>query len=139
MADEDALRLVSRAVAARRGKLGMTQQDLADAAGVDLKTVYNLESGTRWPIARNRVAVSAALGWEGDGLAALRAGDMPAGSEPLPAAGRSGPPEPRYGNRTLDYLWHTPGLTEAQCEVLIGLARTWVEPSAAAYEERRRA
>ena len=61
-------------VAARRGELGMTQQDLADKAGVDLKTIYNLESGTRWPIARTRVAVSAALKWEGDALAAIRAG-----------------------------------------------------------------
>jgi len=49
----------------------MTQQDLADAAGVDLKTVYNLESGSRWPIARTRVAISRALGWGGDGLARL--------------------------------------------------------------------
>ena len=62
---------VGRAVAARRGELGMTQQELADRAGVDLKTVYNLESGTRWPIAKTRAAVSAALQWEGDALTAI--------------------------------------------------------------------
>ena len=49
----------------------MTQQELADHAGVDLKTVYNLESGTRWPIAKTRAAVSAALQWEGDALTAI--------------------------------------------------------------------
>lgn len=49
----------------------MTQQGLADAAGIDLKTVYNLESGTRWPIARTRVAIAVALGWEGDALAEM--------------------------------------------------------------------
>jgi transcriptional regulator with XRE-family HTH domain len=63
--DED-LRRIGRAVAARRGELGLTQQDLADAAGIDLKTVYNLESGTRWPIARTRGAIAAALGWGPD-------------------------------------------------------------------------
>ena len=79
-----------RAVAARRGELGMTQQDLADKAGVDLKTIYNLESGTRWPIARTRTAVSAALKWEGDALAAIRSGGGP---HPLESGPRL-PPAP---------------------------------------------
>jgi transcriptional regulator with XRE-family HTH domain len=65
------LQRVGRAVAARRGELGMTQHDLADAAGVDLKTVYNLESGNRWPIARTRAAIAAALGWETGEFAAI--------------------------------------------------------------------
>lgn len=71
VAKGDELRRVGRAVAARRGELGMTQHELAEAAGVDLKTVYNLESGTRWPIARTRAAISAALGWEADALARI--------------------------------------------------------------------
>src|SRR6185437_10027978 len=71
VAKGEELRRAGSAVAARRGELDMTQQDLADAAGVDLKTVYNLESGSRWPIARTRVAISRALGWGGDGLARL--------------------------------------------------------------------
>jgi len=49
----------------------MTQQGLADTAGVDIKTIYNLESGTRWPIAKTRFAVSAALHWNGDALTAI--------------------------------------------------------------------
>ena len=53
----------ARTVAARRGELGMTQQELADAAGVDSKTIYNLESRGRWPIARTRALVEKALGW----------------------------------------------------------------------------
>jgi len=57
----------------------MTQHDLADAAGVDLKTVYNLESGTRWPIARTRVAISAALRWSGDALAEMARPGRPDG------------------------------------------------------------
>jgi DNA-binding XRE family transcriptional regulator len=77
VAKGDELQRIGRAVAARRGELGMTQQELAGTAHVDLKTIYNLESGTRWPIARTRVAISAALGWQGDALAALR--DSPAG------------------------------------------------------------
>ncbi len=59
----------------------MTQQDLADAAGIDLKTVYNLESGTRWPIARTRAAVAAALEWGADALDVLAAGGAPAGQD----------------------------------------------------------
>jgi transcriptional regulator with XRE-family HTH domain len=80
MAKGDELRRVGRAVAARRGELGMTRQELADAAGVDVKTVFNLESGTRWPIAKTRAAVSAALGWGGDALAAISDGSAPPAS-----------------------------------------------------------
>jgi transcriptional regulator with XRE-family HTH domain len=82
----DELRDVGRAVAARRGELGMTQQGLADAAGVDLKTVYNLESGGRWPIARTRVAIAAALGWEGDALAAIAGGTASPGTGSPPTS-----------------------------------------------------
>ena len=53
----------ARTVAARRGELGLTQQELADAAGVDSKTIYNLESRGRWPIARTRARMEKALGW----------------------------------------------------------------------------
>ena len=62
----------------------MTQQELADTAGVDLKTVYNLESGTRWPIARTRAAISAALRWEGDALTGLAESARLRGTETPP-------------------------------------------------------
>lgn len=41
----------------------MTQQQLADAAAVDSKTIYNLESRGKWPIARTRASIEKALGW----------------------------------------------------------------------------
>ena len=51
------------AVAARRGELDMTQQQLSAAAGVDSKTIGNLESRGRWPIATTRARIEKALGW----------------------------------------------------------------------------
>jgi transcriptional regulator with XRE-family HTH domain len=80
--EDEGIQRVGRAVAARRGELGMTQQDLADAAGIDLKTVYNIESGTRWPIAKTRVAVAEALRWPPDALSVLAEGSVPPGSGP---------------------------------------------------------
>ena len=53
----------ARAVEARRGELRLTQQQLADAAGVDVKTIGSLESRGRWPIARTRAAIERALKW----------------------------------------------------------------------------
>lgn len=53
----------ARAVAARRGELRMTQQELAAAAGVDSKTIGNLERRGRWPIARSRALIEKALHW----------------------------------------------------------------------------
>jgi transcriptional regulator with XRE-family HTH domain len=41
----------------------MTQQELADAADVDTKTIGNLERRGKWPIARNRAKIEKALGW----------------------------------------------------------------------------
>jgi transcriptional regulator with XRE-family HTH domain len=85
VAKDDGLFRVGRSVADRRGELGMTQQDLADAAGVDLKTIYNLESGQRWPIAKNRVKIAAALKWAPESLAAIRDGSAAAGADAAPA------------------------------------------------------
>jgi transcriptional regulator with XRE-family HTH domain len=51
------------AVEARRGELRMTQRELADAAGVDIKTIGSLEKRGRWPIARTRAAIERALKW----------------------------------------------------------------------------
>lgn len=74
----------------------MTQQELAEAAGIDTKTLYSLESGARWPIARTRVAISRALGWKGDALADIAAGIPPgrAGGERSSAPPPPSPPAP---------------------------------------------
>ena len=56
-------RRAAQAVAARRGELGLTQHQLAAKAGVDPKTVGNLEKRDRWPIAKNRAAIEKALLW----------------------------------------------------------------------------
>ena len=53
----------ARAVMARRGELGMDRRELADAAGIDPKTLYNLEVKGRWPIAVTRARIETALRW----------------------------------------------------------------------------
>jgi transcriptional regulator with XRE-family HTH domain len=70
---------VARYAVARRGALGLTQEQLAERAGVTVKTVYNLESGGRWPQARTRGAIEGALRWRAGDL--VRIGE---GGEPVP-------------------------------------------------------
>ena len=84
----------ARAVAARRGELGMTQQELADAAGVDLKTIGNLERRGRWPIARTRARIERALNWESGEMERLAAEPEPSiPPEVLAVIRRNYPPE----------------------------------------------
>lgn len=71
----DGRQQAARAVIARRGELGMTQQELADAAEIDIKTIGNLESRGRWPIAKNRARIEKALGWPQGELARLASQD----------------------------------------------------------------
>lgn len=59
---------------ARRGELSLTQRTLATKAGVDIKTIYNLESGERWPQAGTRAKIEKALGWVAGTLEALAEG-----------------------------------------------------------------
>ena len=68
---------VAKYVAARRGALGLTQERLAERAQVTVKTVYNLESAGRWPQARTRAAVEAALEWQPGDLMRIAEGDEP--------------------------------------------------------------
>jgi transcriptional regulator with XRE-family HTH domain len=77
---------VAKYVVARRGSLGMTQEQLAERAGVTVKTVYNLESAGRWPQARTRGAIEKALGWRSGDL--TRVGE---GGEPVPQAASEEP------------------------------------------------
>ena len=68
----DGRRRAGLAAAARRGDMGMTQQQLADAAEADVKTIRDMERGRRWPIATNRAKIEAALGWPSGELERLR-------------------------------------------------------------------
>lgn len=69
------------------GVLGLTRDQLADRAGIDRKTVYNLLSGDRWPQPKTRNALERVLGWYPGDL--LRLGE---GGEPvlydMPPTGR---------------------------------------------------
>jgi transcriptional regulator with XRE-family HTH domain len=82
------LERVAEYVRARRGELGLTQQQLADRAGVDTGTVSALERGVTWPWARNRAAIARALGWPSGSLAAIGSGGEPGivTAEPASAA-----------------------------------------------------
>ncbi|WP_131739386.1 helix-turn-helix domain-containing protein [Actinomadura roseirufa] len=75
---------IAKYVAARRGSLGLTQERLAERAGVTVKTIYNLESGERWPQARTRSAIEDALQWRPGDLARIGEGREPLGV-PSPA------------------------------------------------------
>ncbi|MBA9004556.1 helix-turn-helix domain-containing protein [Thermomonospora cellulosilytica] len=73
---------VAKFVVARRGALGLTQEQLAERAGVTVKTVYNLESGGRWPQARTRGAIEGALRWRPGDLVRIAEGQEPTPVEP---------------------------------------------------------
>lgn len=74
-ATETGRRAAARAVRARRGTLGLSQLEVARRAGVDVKTIYNLETGERWPIARTLAAISAVLGLSLEHLLAIADGE----------------------------------------------------------------
>jgi transcriptional regulator with XRE-family HTH domain len=71
----DGRQRAARAVAARRGELRMTQLELGAAAGVDVKTIGNLESRGVWPIARTRAQIEEALGWPAGEMERIAARD----------------------------------------------------------------
>jgi transcriptional regulator with XRE-family HTH domain len=73
-----------RYVEARRGELNLTQQQLAERARVDTKTIYNLESGTRWPQPKTRDRIERALGLYSGDLQRIAEGGEPVDYEPPP-------------------------------------------------------
>lgn len=79
----DRRRRVARAVMARRGVLGLTQEALAEKAGVDHKTIYNIESAERWPQAKTRAKIEDALEWIDGDMLRIADGDTPLGEDEL--------------------------------------------------------
>lgn len=79
-------RRVARYVASRRGALGLSQEELAAQARVDTKTIYNLESGERWPQAQTRSRIEAALGWLDGDLVHIAEGGEPTPTDELAEA-----------------------------------------------------
>jgi transcriptional regulator with XRE-family HTH domain len=77
----------ARYVLARMGELGLTREELADRAGLDRKTVYNLLSGERWPHERTRGALERVLSWYPGDLLRVAEGGEPVAYE-RPPSGR---------------------------------------------------
>lgn len=76
---------VARYVEARRGVIGLTQRELAERAGVDIKTINNLESGERWPQVKTRAAVERELQWSTGDLLRIAEGNEPTSVRTVPA------------------------------------------------------
>jgi DNA-binding XRE family transcriptional regulator len=92
----------AQAVAARRGELGMDRGELADTAGVDPKTLYNLEVKGRWPIAVTRAKIEKALHWQ--------SGEM----ERIASQAAEEEPEPAIPQSLLREIMETEGLTDEE-------------------------
>ena len=58
---DDPRRAAGRVVLARRGELGLTQQEAATRAGVNIDTLSDMERGKSWPWAKNVAAIARAL------------------------------------------------------------------------------
>jgi len=105
-------------VRTRRGELGLTQQQLADKAGVDTGTISSLERAGTWPWAKNRAAIERALGWGTGSLSEIRRGGNPIidrAAEPASA---------RYLDPAEQHIADTPGLTPQEKEALIAVMRS---------------
>lgn len=105
----------ARYVAARRAALGLTQDELAERAEIDPKTVWNLERGERWPRTGTRSKLEAALGWDEGDIHLVAEGGFPS-SGPLPnddpdgliqAAG-AGRPLDEFGRRVQEVVASLP-------------------------------
>jgi transcriptional regulator with XRE-family HTH domain len=81
--DDRSRRRVAQYVRARRDALGLSQEALADRAGINPKTVIELEQGKRWPVAKTRTKLEPELGWNEGDLARIAEGGYPI-TGPLP-------------------------------------------------------
>lgn len=99
------------AVEAQRGALGMSRDEFAAKAGVDRKTVYNLEKDGKWPIARTRARIEAALGW------------APGEMERIASAGEEPPPLSPDILRAFERRYPDPELRRKAIEALEAVER----------------
>lgn len=111
----DGRRRAACAVAARRGDLELTQQQLADRAKVSARTIGNLESlargAGRWPIAANRVKIAKALEWDGGMLDFLASPPDDSGISPeLRALIEREVPDPQRAADAIRYVEETAAL-----------------------------
>jgi transcriptional regulator with XRE-family HTH domain len=112
-------------VKARRGALHLTQDALATAAGVDAKTVWNLEAGERWPQATTRAKIEAALGWSEGDLQRIRSGGVPStGTEPAAETSRAREltPAERTRDQWVERLREDPELMDEFLDVMARLS-----------------
>ncbi|PZG49830.1 hypothetical protein C1I98_10970 [Spongiactinospora gelatinilytica] len=119
-------------VVARRGELGLTQQQLASVAEIDVKTIFNLESGERWPHARTRARIEAALGWAAGTLT-----EIAAGRDPRPSA--SATSARRYAEVWAQKIWEITELTEYERRALIMSVRAMRGAEVATHATKRSA
>jgi transcriptional regulator with XRE-family HTH domain len=111
-------------VKARRGALHLTQPALAAKAGIDAKTVWNLEAGERWPQATTRAKIEAALGWAEGDLQRIRGGGVPStGAEPTAetSRGRELTPAERTRDQWVERLKEDPELMDEFLDVMARL------------------
>lgn len=67
------------------GERGLTQEALAESAGVDPTTVNAFLKGRNWPQVRTRAKLEIALGWPVGMLANIAAGQEPPATRPKDA------------------------------------------------------
>lgn len=68
---------VGKKIAYRRNELRLSQKEVAIVADVSPRTIHNLESGSTWPHASNRIAIERALRWAPGSLDAIKNGGEP--------------------------------------------------------------
>ena len=65
------------------GQLGLTQQQLAERARLDVTTISTFFNGHHWPQSRTRAKIEAALGWPVGALADVASGGEVPGAPPV--------------------------------------------------------
>ena len=71
---EDSRKAAGLLVLTRRGELGLTQQETARRAGVNVDTLSDMENGKSWPWPRNVAAIARVLGLDAAELQRIASG-----------------------------------------------------------------